>query len=200
MARLLKELKIGEISSVDRGAAIGATILLMKRDDPTGAEMTVDQILKVAPAESLPGIVEKLFGHDDYDPTKTITDLLESRVVVKKEDRTRSGSWLASFTGPMARDPVGKQILAVWHRNEHRLIAVRKRKAKAMPDTGNGSTPHAHAEAGDAAGDFDKLVDQYAAQNKCSKASATSAVMKTAAGTQLYREARDRRLVEQAQG
>lgn len=196
MARLLKDLKLTEVSSVDKGAGSDCRIVFMK-----GANMDLETILKNAPAESLPNIVEQLFGVDDFDPTKTITDLLESRIVTKQGDRTRHGSWLASFTGPFPRDEIGKRILETWHRNEHKLIAVAKRKPKAVPDSGkwSGQMPNGDAVGRDGAESaFNKMVDATMQSSKCGKAQAVSKVMQTPAGTEAYRKAREARMITAA--
>lgn len=208
MAKLIKDLRVHEISSVDRGAGDGVRVLLMKSE--TGDEMTLEDIakaVKAAPDDQLPDVIEKLFEVPDYDPTKLVCDILQSRIVKRDGDRGEHNSYLKSFTGLFARDPVGRDILRVWKENDQRLSGIsfaKRRSPKAMPDSGRtqteGTVPAGARGSGAADDPFDKMVRAEMNASKCSEPQATAKVMKTSAGSEAYRKAREMRMITAAGG
>jgi hypothetical protein len=111
MPRLLKELQIFDVSSVDRGAGEGVKVMLMKRDE--GQEATMDVIQK---AQQMPERQMIAFCKTDAISKQQLFTLIDDLAQVKRE---RGESRAQSFTKFITGDPLGQRLFAI-----HQAAAV----------------------------------------------------------------------------
>jgi hypothetical protein len=106
MLRLLKDLQINDVSSVDRGAGVGVRVLLMKRDE-TNQEATVDVLQK---AQQMPERQMIAFCKTDAISKRELSALIDDLAQSKRE---RGESREQSFTKFITGDPLGRDLFAI---------------------------------------------------------------------------------------
>ena len=174
------------------------TLLKFSNGTLEATDANIRKVLSASDDSDLPGAVRALRAAG-VDVTKAVCDLLNARI-------PKGSTFAKCFEGYRATDRVGAQILTEWIEDDrfaaaynHRPDHLTKRSPHVVHDRGDGSTPRAHADAGDdGEADFNKMVRAEMNASKCGEPQATAKVMNTRAGSAAYRKATDAKMVKLA--
>jgi hypothetical protein len=182
--RKLSNLRIDEVSSVDRGAAIGARVVLTKRSDDMPD--VFDSISKAMPGAITVALAKKL--HDDASAGRIsemrFGQIQQEMAVSMFPNEPNVGSALAKFfqTVPGQATLAPRAKLSP-EQNEALMKSesgdVASRRFRNMDGGGDSDV--------DAAKVLDELATSYAARDGISKSDAYTALLKTELGQKLIR-------------
>jgi hypothetical protein len=169
MPRVLRNLKIREISGVDRGAGVGVKVVLMKRaeeEEPMSTVVTVVDVVKrlmtmpdaeFAPSMSM-AISKRALTRD------VVFSLLKARAeALRQGGESSETAFVKAYTGLDARIPNGPSLLALYTKaertlpqnpldqtgSERRVAPVPPPRFDTPPLPGSVSAPIDDAQAGD---------------------------------------------------
>ena len=186
MPRLLKELSISEVSSVDRGAGHGVRIMLMKRDNP--GETTMDVIQKAQQMGERQMV--------EFCKTDAITKAQLGILIDDLAQAKRAGgeSREQAFTKFITEDPLGRDLFKVHQSSaglDHHQVATVDAIAKAA----SGKAPPAKGDNSVAMDEIERLAQAHIKENPKQgltiEQARTHVMTQTEKGKQLYAQARD---------
>jgi hypothetical protein len=194
MPRQIKNLRIEEVSSVDRGAGKGVRVLLMKRATERNDEMNIEQVQKILGPVHLSKRAHTLVSNGQISEVKFAEMQQEIALQMFGAESRSVGEALNKYFSCAA----GQATLA-----PRPLLSAQQNWTLQKAEAERDDVPHARLAQpdDDDAIDADKALDEMAAEHrkndpKLTHAQAVTAVLATPQGNEAYQRARSKHLAK----